>query len=40
MDLINYEIWIAYQKADLEVKAEMISSPYEKIGFCLHFLSC
>lgn len=39
MDLINYEIWIAYQKADLEVKAEMIS-PYEKIGFCLHFLSC
>lgn len=26
MDLINYEIWIVYQKADLELKAEKITT--------------
>lgn len=38
MDLINYEIWIAYQKADLKVKVEKFSSSYQN-RLCLHFLS-
>lgn len=39
MDLINYEIGIAYQKADFKVKAEKTSSSYEKNRLYLHFLS-
>lgn len=39
MDLINYEIWTAYQKADLKVKAEKTSSSSEKNRLYLHFLS-
>lgn len=38
MELINYEIWIAYQKADLKVKDEKVSSSYQN-GPNLHFLS-
>lgn len=38
MDLINYEIRIAYQKADLKVKAEKTSSSSEKNRLYLHFL--
>lgn len=37
MDLINYEIWIAYQKVNLKVKAEMLSSFPQK-GLYLYFL--
>lgn len=39
MDLINYEIWIAYQKADLKVKSETFVSSYQKNRLYLHFLS-
>lgn len=38
MDLINYEIWTAYQKADLQVKAEMLSS-FHQNGLYLYLLS-
>lgn len=38
MDLINYEIWTAYQKVDLKVKAETLSS-FHQNRLYLYFLS-
>lgn len=39
MDLINYDIWILYQKVDLKVRMKRTFQPYQQNRLYSHFLS-